>query len=47
MGVAYGFGLKFNEAGESLREAIAVLEKRIENLKENKASKGTIELWFH
>ena len=40
MGVAYGFGLKFGEAVESLKEAIAVLEKRIQNLKEDKASQG-------
>lgn len=38
MGVALGFNLEFDKAVASLNDAIAVLEKRIANLKEKKES---------
>lgn len=39
LGVAEGFSIRFDEAVESLMSAIAVLEKRVENLKAEKESK--------
>ena len=40
MGVALGFALDFDEAVNSLNEAIGVLEKRIKNLENKSESVG-------
>ena len=42
MGVAQGFNLDFDAAVGSLEDAIAVLQKRVQNLKEKKESKGEL-----
>ena len=40
IGVALGFNLEFDKAVASLEDAIAVLEKRVQNLKDKKESQG-------
>ena len=40
LGVALGFFCKFDEAVDALNDALIVLQKRIDNLKEEKESVG-------
>ena len=40
LGVALGFNCQFDSAVQALEDAIRVLEKRIENLKNSTESKG-------
>ena len=42
LGVALGFNLQFDEAVGALNDAINVLQKRIENLKNKTESKGNL-----